>query len=44
MNKLQELIGNEDYSEAFFLARRLLAQGEDWAKEWLDKAKLGFGE
>lgn len=42
--RLQELINNEDYSEAFFLSRRLVAQGEDWAEEWLDKAKLGFGE
>ena len=42
--RLQDLINNEDYSEAFFLSRRLVAQGEDWAEEWLDKAKLGFGE
>jgi len=42
--RLQELIDNEDYSEAFFLSRRLVAQGEDWAEEWLVKAKLGFGE
>mgnify|MGYP003995345195 FL=1 len=42
--RLQELISNEDYSEAFFLSRRLVAQGEDWAEEWLVKAKLGFGE
>jgi hypothetical protein len=42
--RLQELINNEDFSEAFFLSRRLVAQGEDWAEEWLDKAKLGFGE
>ena len=44
MIRLQELISNEDYSEAFFLARRLVAQGEDCAEEWLNKAKLGFGE
>jgi len=42
--RLQDLIKNEDYSEAFFLSRRLLAQGEDWAEEWLEKAKLGIGE
>lgn len=42
--RLQDLINNEDFSEAFFLSRRLVAQGEDWAEEWLDKAKLGFGE
>jgi hypothetical protein len=42
--RLQDLIKSEDYSEAFFLSRRLVAQGEDWAEEWLDKAKLGFGE
>jgi tetratricopeptide (TPR) repeat protein len=42
--RLQDLIKNEDFSEAFFLARRLIAQGEDWAEPWLIKAKSGFGE
>ena len=44
LQRLQDLINNEDYSEAFFLARRLLSQGEDWAEEWLNRAKSGFGD
>jgi hypothetical protein len=26
-----------DHQSAFFLARRLLASGEDWAETWLEK-------
>ncbi len=42
--RLQDLIDNDNFSEAFFLARRLLAQGEDWAQPWLVKAKQGFDD
>ena len=31
-----------DASEAFFFARRLVAQGEAWAEDWVDKAKAAF--
>jgi len=40
--KLIRLLSKEDYSEAFFVARRLVAQGEDWAEEYLNKARLGL--
>ncbi len=34
--RLKLLMEQDDYQEAFFLARRLLANGEDWAKSWLE--------
>ena len=33
---LDLLIESENVSEAFFLARRLVASGEDWANSYLD--------
>ncbi|MBO57565.1 MAG: hypothetical protein CMA77_01005 [Euryarchaeota archaeon] len=33
--KLEEFIQNEEYSAAFFLARRLVTSGEKWAEEFL---------
>jgi len=44
LSRLEILIANEDFSEAFFLARRLISQGEDWASEWLDIARNGLGD
>ena len=40
--KLVRLLSQKDYSEAFFIARRLVAQGEDWAEEYLSKARRGL--
>lgn len=40
--KLQLLLAQGDYSEAFFVARRLVAEGEDWATEYMDKARNGL--
>ena len=40
--KLIRLINQKDYSEAFFVARRLVAQGDDWALEYLNEARLGL--
>ena len=37
--RLKLLLENDDYQEAFFLARRLLANGEEWAQPWLDEIK-----
>ena len=37
--RLKSLIEQDDYQEAFFLARRLLANGEEWAHPWLDQIK-----
>ena len=37
--RLKALVDQDDYQEAFFLARRLLANGEDWAQPWLDEIK-----
>ena len=42
--KLQKLISAENYAEAFFAARRLLATGEEWAEEYLNQAKMGLGD
>ena len=39
---LIRLINQKDYSEAFFIARRLVAEGEDWALEYLNEARLGL--
>ena len=44
LSRLEILIANEDFSQAFFLARRLISQGEDWASEWLDIARNGLGD
>jgi len=40
--RLQSLMEAGDASEAFFLARRLVSQGEQWAEEWVSKAKNSF--
>jgi tetratricopeptide (TPR) repeat protein len=40
--RLQSLMQAGDASEAFFLARRLVSQGEEWAEEWVSKAKDAF--
>ena len=40
--RLQSLMQAGDASEAFFLARRLVSQGEEWAEEWVGKAKDAF--
>jgi tetratricopeptide (TPR) repeat protein len=42
MVRLQSLMNAGDASEAFFLARRLVSQGEEWAEEWVQKAKDAF--
>ena len=34
--KLRRMVEQGDLQAAFFLARRLLASGEEWAQEWLD--------
>ena len=40
--RLQSLMSAGDASEAFFLARRLVSQGEEWAEQWVEKAKENF--
>ncbi|MDG1546379.1 MAG: hypothetical protein P8Q55_03215, partial [Candidatus Poseidoniaceae archaeon] len=42
LEKLKKLLDSGDTSEAFFLARRLVASGEDWADEWLERAQKQF--
>ena len=37
--KLLDLIQSENISEAFFLARRLVASGEEWAVEYLEQCR-----
>ena len=40
--RLEALLEAGDASEAFFYARRLVAQGEAWAEDWVEKAKSAF--
>ena len=40
--KLIRLIQQSSFSEAFFVARRLVASGEEWALEYLEQAKQGL--
>ena len=35
--RLETLLSQGDVQSAFFLARRLLASGEDWAEPWLER-------
>ena len=42
LERLEMLMDAGDASEAFFFARRLVAQGEAWAEAWVDKAKAAF--
>ncbi len=42
--KLDQLLQSRNFSAAFFLARRLIARGEDWASEYLARAKEGLSE
>ncbi len=42
LNKIKSLLDSGNASEAFFLARRLVASGEAWAEEWLEKAQQAF--
>ena len=41
--KLIDLMTNRNYEEAFFYARRLLSQGEDWASEYLSDIRTKLG-
>ena len=38
-NELDLMFEREEYQSAFFLARRLLSQGEEWAVEYFNRAK-----
>ena len=40
--KLVQLIQQSNFSEAFFVARRLVASGEEWALIYLEQAKQGL--
>ena len=40
--ELKGLLNMNDYASAFFLARRLVANGDDWANEYLELAKGGI--
>ena len=37
--KLVELIESSNISEAFFMARRLVASGETWAEPYLEQCR-----
>jgi hypothetical protein len=36
---LKTLLTNEEYSAAFFLARRLVTSGDQWAETYLEQAQ-----
>ena len=40
--EINRLLDSGEFSAAFFLTRRLLTRGEQWAEEYLDRAKLGL--
>ena len=40
--KLLRLLSQNDFSEAFFVARRLVAQGENWAEQYMQQARSGL--
>ena len=40
--ELRDLLSTEDYAAAFFLARRLVATGEEWASSYLEQARSGL--
>ena len=39
---LQEMLSKREFSTAFFLSRRLVTRGEDWASEYMNRAKSGL--
>ncbi len=41
--ELIQLLNSQDYPAAFFLARRLVANGEEWAGIYLEQARAGVG-
>ena len=41
-SRLQRLMDTGDYPAAFFLARRLVASGEDWAVSWLNQIQASM--
>ncbi len=42
--KIRNHLDSANYSAAFFLARRLVARGHNWAEEYLEEAKVGLSE
>ena len=40
--ELENLLASEEFSAAFFLARRLVSRGEDWANTYLEQAQTGL--
>jgi hypothetical protein len=41
-SELIQLLKSSEYQAAFFLARRIISRGEDWAEEYLLLAKEGL--
>ncbi len=42
--QLQAMLNNGQHSAAFFLSRRLVTRGEDWAIEYMQQAKSGLDQ
>jgi hypothetical protein len=40
--ELENFLAGEEFSAAFFLARRLVSRGEDWAQPYLEQAQTGL--
>ena len=41
-NELKRLLGGGEFAAAFFLSRRLLTRGEQWAEPYLEQAQNGL--
>ena len=44
ITKLKSMMENGNFQETFFYARRLVAQGKNWAEEWMSRPKIHFEE
>ena len=42
--QLQAMLNNGQFSAAFFLSRRLVTRGEDWAIPYMEQAKSGLDQ
>ena len=42
--QLQTMLHNGQHSAAFFLSRRLVTRGEDWATQYMEQAKTGLDQ
>jgi len=41
-DELERLLSDGEFAAAFFLSRRLLTRGEEWAQQYLEDAQAGL--